>query len=408
MKVWNWTESDSSNGLVDVPGFKTSAVHADIRNKRNGQLDLGILHSQSYCQTAGIFTKNRIKAAPVKLCQQLLNSESTFNGVLVNSGNANACTGEQGDLDALAMVSSINACVGEGRFLVCSTGRIGRCLPMEKVDRAIAEAAKKLSSEQAAGIAFADCILTSDTRNKKISISITNGDKKVHISGVAKGAGMIRPDMATMLGFITTDLKIEHSALQQILSDACDVSFNAITVDGDMSTNDTVLMFANGISFVDWQDADSDFQSTFIDALKRVCEYLAYLIVGDGEKITKVVTLEIASAASRDDARKVGYAIAHSPLVKASWAGSDPNWGRVVAAVGYSGVAIEEKHIDMFYDEVPVVSGGSVIDENLDRWQSVVDQKEFTIRINLGMGSEKIRLISSDLTPEYITFNMKE
>ncbi len=409
MSTWKITQLAESAGLTDVPCFECAGVHCDIRGKANDQLDLGILYSFYPLSIAGVFTQNKIKAAPVLLCQELLAGDQAIHGVVVNSGNANACTGELGMQNAREMIEQSQKAVnGSGVFLVCSTGRIGRQLPMDHISSGIQHAANSLDSDARSGLDFANCILTSDTRNKKITVQISIGQQKVTIAGVAKGAGMIRPDMATMLAFITTDLNISSSELQGLLSKANERSFNAITIDGDMSTNDTVLAFANGVSGVDYALSEDGFKQAFAEALQQVCEHLAYLIVGDGEKITKVVTLEISGAKTEQDARKVGYAIAHSPLVKSSWAGSDPNWGRLVAAAGYSGAEFEEAQMNLQYNDTPVYSGGQFHEEYLQQWKEIVSQKEFTIQLDLGAGDASAKLITSDLTPEYITFNMSE
>ena len=410
MKNWVYEICETCNGLADVPGFYLSGIHADIRGKKNGQLDLGVLYSPTAASVAGVFTRNRVRAAPVLFDEAVLADTSTVHGVVANSGNANACTGVEGleNTHEMASLAEQLTSAPAGSFLVCSTGRIGRQMPMDRVRQGIKDAVDSMGPSAEKGIDFANCILTSDTRNKKISIKVTNGDATVSISGVAKGAGMIRPDMATMLGFLATDLEIGQEALKAVLKEAADVSFNAITVDGDMSTNDTVLCFANGISGVNWDNSSDVFKHCFKQALRKVCEHLAYLIVGDGEKITKVVTLNIIGAATEEDAKKAAYAVAHSPLVKSSWAGSDPNWGRVIAAVGYSGVSVTEHLLKMDYDEVPVVRDGTPEDQNLTKWKEIVAKKQFSITVDLGMGDVATRLIASDLTPEYITFNMKE
>jgi glutamate N-acetyltransferase/amino-acid N-acetyltransferase len=410
MSIWNIEALQNCGGLADVPGFRVSGVGCDIRGKGDPRLDLGIVHSKVPCAAAGVFTTNRVRAAPVMLCEERLAKGGVIHGVVANSGNANACTGPEGAANALEMTALAEQCSGapEGSFLVAQTGRIGRQVPMDSVRKGIRDAASALAENPKGGIAFADAILTSDTRNKKRSLVIRNGSQQVHLAAVAKGAGMIRPDMATMLAFIATDLQIERSELRLLLKEAADVSFNAITVDGDMSTNDTVIALANGVSAVSWADADEAFRSAFRSALRSICEDLALLIVGDGEKISKVVTLEVEGADSREDARKAGYAVAHSALVKASWAGSDPNWGRVLAAVGYSGVAVDQDQLCMWYDAVPVVEQGRPVDANLPQWRAIVARKSFSIRLNLAMGPVSTRLIASDLTPEYITFNMKE
>lgn len=410
MNEWIYLESEESHGLSDVPGFHLSGVPSDVRQKQDGRLDLGILYSPVACNAAGVFTRNRIRAAPVTFCEERLASGHMIHGMVANSGNANACTGEQGMLNTRKMAKAAELAAGakEGSMLVCSTGRIGRQMPMPRILKGIATAGVELSTDAKSSLNFADCILTSDTRNKKISIKITDGNHTVSISGVAKGAGMIRPDMATMLAFLTTDLDIGNDALKSLLLESADLSFNAITVDGDMSTNDTVLCLANGVSGVTWDKSPEAFKKVFKQALLRVCEYLAYLIVGDGEKITKVVTLQIKGAATLEDARKAAYAVALSSLVKSSWAGSDPNWGRVIAAVGYSGVQVIESNISMMYDGIAVIDHGKPVDDNLPQWQEIVEKSKFEIEVDLGMGEVEMRLIASDLTPEYITFNMKE
>jgi len=403
--------SSQSHGITDVPGFMASGVACDIRGKGNGQLDLGILYSSTPCQIAGVFTRNRVRAAPVQYDQKLLESGKPAFGVVANSGNANACTATKGFENTTRMAELTESLLDlqAGSVWVCSTGRIGRQLPMQSVEKGISDASQQLTRESSGGDRFASCILTSDTREKKITGRIVlPDDRAVTIASVAKGAGMIRPDMATMLAFLATDLEISNEMLQRELQRAVDPTFNAITVDGDMSTNDTVLLLANGASGVNWEKENEDFRQAFRQGLLQVCECLAKLIVGDGEKISKVVTLKIEQAETEAEARQVGYAVAHSPLVKASWAGSDPNWGRVIAAVGYSGVDVEENRLSMHYDEVSVFENGLPVDANLGDWKAIVGRQTFTITLKLGRGESGATLIASDLTPEYLEFNMKE
>jgi len=403
-----WVES--SNGVTDAKGFRASGVSCDIRGKGNGQLDIGIVYSAMPCVVAGTFTTNRVKAAPVLLDQLRVRSGNPVHGVIANSGNANACTGDEGYANAEAEVALAEGLSGRpsGSFLVCSTGRIGRQMPMEKVSAGIHSAWESLGEEVLNGHAFSQCILTSDTRPKRCGVVLRNGSKEVHIAACAKGAGMIRPDMATMLAFIATDLGCDQPDLQRLLSEAVEDSFNSITVDGDMSTNDTVLLLGNGASGVRLEASDHELRSMFLKGLAAVCERLAYLIVGDGEKISKVVTVKVVGAPDRESARKVAYSIAQSALVKSSWAGSDPNWGRVLCAAGYSGLAVDEAKMSMYYDICPVVKNGGVIDANLPEWRKIVSKKEFSLVLDLGMGMAEARLLASDLTPEYIEFNMHE
>ena len=410
MSAWSIEWVESSNGVTDAKGFRASGVSCDIRGKGNGQLDIGMVYSSSPCAVAGTFTSNRVKAAPVLLDQSRVRSGRPVHGVIANSGNANACTGDEGYANAEAQVALAEGLSGRtgGSFLVCSTGRIGRQMPMDKVKKGIHAAWESLGDDDSHGHAFSQCILTSDTRPKRCGVILRNGAREVRIAACAKGAGMIRPDMATMLAFIVTDLGCEQADLQSLLSEAVEDSFNSITVDGDMSTNDTVLLLANGASGVSLDAADAELRSAFLKGLSTVCERLAYLIVGDGEKISKVVTVKIVGAPDRESARKVAYSIAHSALVKSSWAGSDPNWGRVLCAAGYSGLPVKESDMSMYYDACPVVKNGRVLDENLSQWREIVSKKEFSIVLDIGMGHAEARLLASDLTPEYIEFNMHE
>jgi glutamate N-acetyltransferase / amino-acid N-acetyltransferase len=410
MKNWSVSVLESINGPTDVPGFRASGVGCDIRGKQNDRLDIGILFSEKPCSVAGVFTTNKVRAAPVTLCEERLASGGAIHGVVANSGNANACTGEEGWANALRMVALAESGLRlkADSMLVCSTGRIGRQMPMAQVEKGIEKAIGSLGNAPANGLAFADCILTSDTRNKKITVVVSDGTQAITIAGVAKGAGMIRPDMATMLAFLATDIGIDRGDLKNVLKTAADQTFNAITVDGDMSTNDTVLVFANGHSGIRYSELSIEGKMAFEAGLLKVCEHLAYLIVGDGEKITKVVTLEISGAPDPAAAKKVGYAIAHSALVKSSWAGEDPNWGRILAAAGYSGVAVDERKMDLHYDQVPVWIKGRICEENLSKWKEVVSQESFRIHLDLGLGNGSSRILASDLTPEYITYNMKE
>ena len=324
-----------SSGLVDVPGFSAAGVHCDVRNKSDGRLDLALVLSEQPCTVAGVFTRNRLAAAPVQLGRKQLASGTMVRGFAANSGNANACTGEEGLEDALAMrklAAEAAGCTPEELF-VCSTGRIGERLPMDRLAAGLTEAGKAIANDSSSGLRAADAILTSDTCRKVVSVEFETAKGPVRVAGMAKGAGMIEPNMATMLAFICTDAKISSADLRAALSGAVDVSFNAVTVDGDESTNDTALLFANGVSGIELAPGSSDW-NVFTSALGHVCHVLAMKIVGDGEKITKVVELCIDGAATDDDANLAARAIANSLLVKSSWYGNDPNWGRLMDAIG--------------------------------------------------------------------------
>jgi glutamate N-acetyltransferase/amino-acid N-acetyltransferase len=348
----------------------------------------------------------------VRFCQQVLAvSADKIRGIVGNSGNANACTAAQGDADAVAMAKLSAAAVGapNDTFLVCSTGRIGELLPMAKVAEGIKFSASRLSREATEGVRSANAILTSDTRPKSVTARFVWEGKTVTIAGIAKGAGMIEPNMATMLAFVCTDAAASPAELKTALKSASDQSFNCVSVDGDMSTNDTVLLLASGVSGVSvGASAPAGLRTLFQDALDKVCFALAEKIVGDGEKITKVVSVEIEGARTRADAEKVARAIGNSLLVKSSWFGEDPNWGRLADAAGYARTGLDEAKLDIYYDDVPAVLGGKPLPENKPQWKQVVKAARFAVRLKLNLGDAKFRLLAADLTDGYVNYNKSE
>ena len=404
--------TNDSPGVSDVPGFRVGAAGCDIRNKGLDRLDLTLVVADHPCAAAGVFTTNDVKAAPVRFCQQVLAvSADKIRGIVGNSGNANACTAAQGDADAVAMAKLSAAAVGapNDTFLVCSTGRIGELLPMAKVAEGIKVSASRLSREATEGVRSANAILTSDTRPKSVAARFVWEGKTVTIAGIAKGAGMIEPNMATMLAFVCTDAAASPAELKTALKSASDQSFNCVSVDGDMSTNDTVLLLASGVSgvFVG-ASAPAALQALFQEALDKVCFALAEKIVGDGEKITKVVSVEIEGARTRADAEKVARAIGNSLLVKSSWFGEDPNWGRLADAAGYARTGLDEAKLDIYYDGVPAVLGGKPLPENKPQWKQVVKAARFAVRLKLNLGDAKFRLLAADLTDGYVNYNKSE
>jgi glutamate N-acetyltransferase/amino-acid N-acetyltransferase len=404
-----------SAGCVDTPGFAAAGVHCDVRGTADGRLDLALVISEEPCTLAAVFTRNRVAAAPVRLGRQTLAAATFVRGFAANSGNANACTGPEGMQDALKMRELAARAAGcrPEEILVCSTGRIGRRLPLDKMEKGFALAGEQIENSTEAGVRAADAILTSDTRRKVCSVRVETSPGFVHISGMAKGAGMIEPNMATMLGFICTDAKVEPPDLQAVLAESVDASFNAVTVDGDESTNDTVLLLANGTSGIPLAPGSGDWNA-FKSALQAVCQDLAKKIVGDGEKITKVVELRIEGAATESDARKAARAVANSLLVKSSWYGCDPNWGRIMDALGYSGADLSEETVSLWYEDshgeqrLPVYARGRILDEHLDGWKAIVAAPRFRIIADLGSGSAAYRMWSTDLTEGYVNFNKSE
>ncbi len=401
-----------SAGITDVPGFDAAGVACDIRQKNDlKRLDLALLLSLRPCTAAGTFTTNAVKAAPVLLCQKHLAEGGPFHGIVANSGNANACTGAAGLKDAQITAQRMAAALNlkPASFFVCSTGRIGQPMPMDKALKGIERLVAEKGRTPAHGRKAAEAILTSDTRPKTVTVSFTYDGKKHFIAGMAKGAGMIQPDMATMLAFLAADFSVPRSFLQKTLTDAVKGTFNCITVDGDMSTNDTVLMLANGHSGVSVGDkSPRALRDLFAEAVWKACEALADKIVSDGEKITKVIEVKVESAASAEDAEKVARAIGNSLLVKSSWYGEDPNWGRLAAAAGYAGAKLVESKLDICYDSVPAMTAGQPHPDLKPKWKEVVKQRRFAITLRLHVGKASYRLLASDLTEGYVNYNKSE
>jgi len=401
---------ENPNGITDCPGFKAAGVACDIRETGNSErLDLAVVAAEGPCHVAGVFTLNDVCAAPVQVCREILARPGAKGGGFVaNSGNANAATAEQGMRDAREMAQLTQSATGiDAPFLVCSTGRIGRALPMSKIRTGIQAAVEKLSEDGRASRDTADAILTSDTRRKVATVQFKYEGKTLTVAGFAKGAGMIEPNMATMLAFIATDLDADSVALKNTLTQACNQTFNRISIDGDMSTNDTVLLLASGKSGIR-PEASPELLQAFRDAVLMVCDALAEKIVGDGEKVTKLVELVVEGCPSEDAAEKVARCVGNSLLVKTSWYGSDPNWGRLADAAGYARIGLKEECFDIHYDDTPALIGGIPQDSNIPEWKRIVSKKRFRITLNLNQGSGSFRLLTSDLSEAYVDFNKSE
>jgi glutamate N-acetyltransferase/amino-acid N-acetyltransferase len=396
-----------TGGVAAPKGFLASAMACGIKNPAAERLDLALISSQHPCSAAGTFTTNRVKAAPVRVSQNHLRA-GNLRAIVANSGNANACTGIQGLTDAKAMAAAVAAPLGlrPSEVGVCSTGVIGLPMPMTRVlphmDGLVAGLARGRGED------VARAIMTSDTRPKEIAISFDLGGHRVRIGGCVKGAGMISPSMATMLCFITTDANLERLCLQKALLESVEQSFNRITIDGDMSTNDTVLMLANGASGAPELKRNSPGCKQFRSALEFVMLELAMAVVRDGERVTKFVTVRVNGARTYLDAKRVAEAVAKSALVKASWNGGDPNWGRIIHAVGYSGARIREELIDILIDGKPACLGGLQAPTPMPLLRDLVAKPAFTIDINLHLGEADYSIYTSDLSPEYIDFNRSE
>ncbi|MGD9383888.1 MAG: bifunctional glutamate N-acetyltransferase/amino-acid acetyltransferase ArgJ, partial [Desulfobacterales bacterium] len=338
---------------IICPGFKAAGIASGL--KKNGQKDLGLIYSQVPANVAGLFTKNRVKAAPVLLDMELVKSGSC-RAVIVNSGNANCCTGEQGLRDAktMAYLAASELGISNELVFVASTGVIGEPLPIEKIKAAIPDLVRSLQAEGIPDLARS--IMTTDTVPKTASAQGVVEEKTFTVTGVAKGAGMIRPDMATMLCFVCTDVGASPDILKETLLKAADRSFNRITIDGDTSTNDTVMVMANGLSGAVIRSVLH--KKIFQKVLDKIFLDLAKQLLRDGEGVTKLVEILVRGAVSDSDARNVADTVAHSPLVKTSFFGEDANWGRIVGAVGRTNAKIDPDKIDVYFDDVQMVKGG--------------------------------------------------
>lgn len=391
-----------SGGITAPSGFKAGVAKCGI--KHAGRYDLAMIVSDVPAVCAGVFTSNRIKAAPVLVSRERV-KRGTARAIIANSGNANACTGEMGIEAAMAMAGETAKLIGCDplEVLVASTGVIGRVFPIEKVIKSIPSAMNTLSIENGANATRA--IMTTDTVPKETSVKIEIGDTVIKIGAIAKGAGMICPDMATLLCFITTDADIEHSALKKALSQAVGVSFNCITVDGDMSTNDTVLVLANGKAGNQTIRSRSKAFEIFVEALSEVCLRMAKAIVSDGEGATKFITVKVSGASGKEDARQTGLSIANSPLVKTAFFGNDPNWGRIICAAGYSGVPIFESSITISLNSIVLFENGIVRKYSDSEMRSSMSKREQLLEIDLGMGKGEATLYTTDLSYEYVKIN---
>ncbi len=382
-------------------GFLFSTVEAAI--KRPGRKDLALIYSEVEANIAGTFTTNKVKAAPVKLDVKKIRS-GRGQAVVINSGNANACTGKKGIKNAVEMVklvaNSLN--IKPALVYVCSTGVIGTPMPMERIRPKISELTNNLGRATIGDVA--EAIMTTDTFPKIIKKNVKIGNKTGSIAGVCKGAGMIWPDMATMLCFIITDIAVDQKTLDKALNDAVRKSFNRITIDGDRSTNDTALIMANGMLGNPQITEKSETYPPFKKALHEVTLNLSKLIVKDGEGASKFIEIEVKGARNEADAEKAAFTVANSNLVKTAIYGNDANWGRIMAALGYSGIALEEEKIDIYFGKVRIVNKG--IGTGKDKKASgVLKGKDVKIVIDLHLGRFSARVLTCDLTEEYIRVN---
>lgn len=396
-------------GVTAAKGFEAAAAAAEIKYK--GRTDMALIYSEKPCKTAGTFTTNVVKAAPVKWDRAVVESKVKSQAVIVNSGIANACTGEEGMeycRETAREAAKILGVDAEG-VLVGSTGVIGMQLPIDRIKAGIAKLAEAKGSAILNGTEAAKAIMTTDTEKKEAAVTIEIGGKTVTIGGMAKGSGMIHPDMCTMLSFITTDAKISKKALQKALSADIRDTYNMISVDGDTSTNDTVLLLANGMAGNEKIKADTPEYDLFLEALHYVNETLAKKIAGDGEGATALFEAKIIGASTKEQAKTLAKSIVCSNLTKAAIAGHDANWGRILCAMGYSGADFDPEKVDLYFEskagKLKIIENGVALDYSEEKATEILSQPEITATADIKEGSAEAAAWGCDLTHGYIDIN---
>ena len=395
-------EAAAKAGVTFPQGFTAAGVKAGI--KKSGNLDVAVIYTAKEAAVAGTFTQNAVAAAPVYASKRVV-ATGTAHAIAANAGCANACTGEQGDKDAAAMQSITAAALGcqPDDVIVASTGVIGVTLPMDKMEQGLKQAVSELSADGSENAGNA--IITTDTYSKAGSTEFTLGGKNVRIGFIAKGSGMIQPNMATMLCFITTDAAIAQPLLQKALSEVVNVTFNMISVDGDMSTNDMVIVLANGAAGnAEITSEDADY-ATFKAKLLELCTGIAQRIAADGEGATKFLTVHVTGAKTYDDAKTIAFSVAKSPLVKTAFFGEDPNWGRVICAVGYAGVPMDPQTTVVKFGGLPVYAHGVGAECDEAALRDVMAAHDIVIDIDMGAGAEEATVWTCDFSYEYVKIN---
>jgi len=392
--------ANASDPIFLPEGFKFSAVKAGI--KASGEPDLALILTGPKTRATALFTKNRVVAAPIQVGRAgLAQSRGRVRAVIVNSGNANCATGQAGVRGCKAVCEEMGRLlkVRPSEIFPSSTGIIGVPFPAERVRSHLGSLLSRAGSSRGDLCGFADAILTTDTRAKIASVSLRSGSAS--ITGIAKGSGMIHPQLATMLVYLLTDVVASPSELQGLLREACDESFNVISVDGDTSTNDTVLLLASGASQISVRSVKKEFRA----AISQVCRSLAEQIVSDGEGVQHVIRLHIEQARNRAEALQVARTIAHSLLVKTAWAGADPNWGRILAAAGRSGVPLNPERTTVAIGDQVVCKGSVACVFDEQKAHDHLSQAECSVRVKLGRGKASVRFLTTDLTTEYVRIN---
>jgi glutamate N-acetyltransferase / amino-acid N-acetyltransferase len=384
-------------------GFLVNGLHCGIK-KKSGKKDLSIFYSDKSCVASGMFTKNIFKAAPVIISQK--NVKNKIRVIIANSGRANACTGKKGLKDAKKMceLTAKEFDLNPENILVASTGVIGQFLPIEKIRRGIKKLGQEIKKSKTCELSAVEGIMTTDTFPKYSSNNFKIGNSNINIWGCSKGSGMIEPNLATMLSFILTDAVITKKALNEALKVAVSESFNCLTVDGDTSTNDTAIVLANAEAGNKIISNGKDFQ-LFSKKLTEVCVNLTKMLAKDGEGATKLITINVKNAKSIEDSKKIAKTVANSPLVKTAVYGNDANWGRIVAAIGRSGVKFDSKKIDIFFGKVCVFRKGSPVSFSEKKAKNIISKKEIDINIVLNMGKKSSTVYTCDFTGDYVEVN---
>lgn len=390
-----------SGGITSVKGIKATGIHCGIKRSKS---DLALIVSEPLAVAAGVFTTNRLKAAPVIVSMEHIKSERV-KGIIANSGNANACTGRAGYKDSKEIVKLIakELKTSPKSILIASTGKIGVPLPIDKIKKNIPLLVKSLSNS--GGKKAAEAILTTDTVIKETAIEYNYNNKAIRIGGIAKGSGMIFPKMATMLSFITTDVSIKDELLKKALKRSVDKSFNMISVDGDTSTNDTVICMANGLAGNKLIDKAGGGFQLFQEALDFITLDLAKKIVGDGEGATKFIEIKVKGAKSKGDAKRVASFVANSNLVKTAFFGEQANWGRILSAAGSAGVDLDFGSISLYLNDCKIIERGIVLYKESHDLEEVLKEKEIKILLNIGKGGKEETAWTTDLSYEYIKIN---
>ena len=391
-----------TQGVTFAKGFTAAGVKAGI--KKSGNLDVAVIYTKTQAVVAGTFTQNKVAAAPVYVSKEVV-ATGTAHAIVANAGCANACTGQQGldDAHKMAQIAADELGVNADDVIVGSTGVIGVNLPMDKLEAGIKDAVANLSADGSGNAGRA--IITTDTHSKSVTCEFELSGKTVRMGAIAKGSGMIRPNMATMLCYITTDIAIDQALLQKAVSGCVEKSFNMISVDGDMSTNDMVIVLANGeANNAKITEENADYQ-IFFDKLMMLCTELAKQIAADGEGASKFLTINVKGAKSFADAKTVGMAIANSPLVKTAFFGEDPNWGRVICAVGYSGADMVPEKTVVKFGGITIFANGTGATYDEKALAHVMKEKDIVIDIELNMGQEDATVWSCDLSYEYVKIN---